>query len=121
MTLQADLLGAHALGIRSVVCETGNPPLLGDYPSVDGTWDVDSVGLIELLAELNHGRDCTGLPLATKTSFCTGARFNPNARDTDAELARTRAKCRLGPSFWSPDRCMSSTRCASRWTRLPLS
>src|SRR5262249_43925808 len=48
MTLQADLLGAHALGIRSVVCETGNPPVLGDYPAVDGIWEVDSPGLVGL-------------------------------------------------------------------------
>lgn len=99
MTLQADLLGAHALGLRSVVCETGNPPLLGDYPNVDGIWDVDSVGLIELLADLNQGRDCTGLPLSTKTSFCIGARFNPNARDVGAEVERTRAKIRSGAQF----------------------
>lgn len=99
MTLQADLLGAHALGLRSVVCETGNPPLLGDYPNVDGIWDVDSVGLIELLADLNQGRDCTGLPLTTKTSFCIGARFNPNARDVGAEVERTRAKIGAGAQF----------------------
>lgn len=99
MTLQADLLGAHALGLRSVVCETGNPPLLGDYPNVDGIWDVDSVGLIELLADLNRGRDCTGLPLTTKTSFCIGARFNPNAQDVAAEVDRTRAKIHAGAQF----------------------
>ena len=46
MTLQADLLGAHALGIRSVICETGSPPVLGDYPAVDGIWEVDSLGLV---------------------------------------------------------------------------
>ena len=50
MSLQADLLGAHALGVRSVVCTTGSPPVFGDYPAVDGTWEVDSVGLASLLA-----------------------------------------------------------------------
>lgn len=99
MSLQADLLGAHALGIRNIVCETGNPPLLGDYPNVDGIWDVDSVGLIELLADLNRGQDCTGLPLATKTAFCIGARFNPTANDAAAEIERTRAKIRAGAQF----------------------
>src|SRR6202035_115539 len=55
MSLQADLLGAHALGIRSVVSTTGSPPVFGDYPAVDGTWDVDSVGLAALLSGLNAG------------------------------------------------------------------
>jgi methionine synthase / methylenetetrahydrofolate reductase(NADPH) len=99
MALQADLLGANALGIRNVVCETGNPPLLGDYPNVDGIWDVDSVGLVELVAGLNQGIDCNGLPLATKTSFHSGARFNPSATALTAEIARTAAKIQSGAKF----------------------
>jgi methionine synthase / methylenetetrahydrofolate reductase(NADPH) len=99
MTLQADLLGAHVLGARTVVCETGSPPLRGDYPNVDGIWEVDSVGLIELLEGLNQGRDCNGLALATKTSFHIGARCNPGADDLDGEIARTRAKLRAGAQF----------------------
>src|SRR5207302_78934 len=86
MTLQADLLGAHALGIRSVVCETGNPPVLGDYPAVDGIWEVDSPGLVALLAGLNAGRDLDGLALTTKTSFCIGTRVNPGAPDPEANM-----------------------------------
>jgi methionine synthase / methylenetetrahydrofolate reductase(NADPH) len=65
MTLQADLLGAHALGIRSVICTTGSPPVLGDYPAVDGIWEVDSLGLIGLLSGLNAGRDSNGLATAS--------------------------------------------------------
>jgi methionine synthase / methylenetetrahydrofolate reductase (NADH) len=99
MALQADLLGAGALGIRNIVCETGNPPLLGDYPNVDGIWDVDSVGLVELVAGLNQGTDCNGLPLATKTSFHAGARFNPSAADLDAEIARTANKIQAGARY----------------------
>jgi methionine synthase / methylenetetrahydrofolate reductase (NADH) len=99
MALQADLLGANALGIRNIVCETGNPPLLGDYPNVDGIWDVDSVGLVELVAGLNQGTDCNGLPLATKTSFHAGARFNPSAADLDAEIARTASKIQAGARY----------------------
>jgi methionine synthase / methylenetetrahydrofolate reductase(NADPH) len=99
MTLQADLLGAHALGIRSVICRTGSPPLRGDYPNVDGIWDVDSVGLIELLDGLNHGRDCNGLVLEAATSFHVGARCNPSGPDLEAELARTRAKVDAGAQF----------------------
>jgi methionine synthase / methylenetetrahydrofolate reductase(NADPH) len=99
MALQADLLGANALGIRNVVCETGNPPLLGDYPNVDGIWDVDSVGLVELVAGLNQGIDCNGLPLATKTTFHCGARFNPSAAALDAEISRTVSKIQAGAKF----------------------
>jgi homocysteine S-methyltransferase len=99
MSLQADLLGAHALGIRSVVSTTGSPPVFGDYPAVDGTWDVDSVGLTALLAGLNAGRDSNGLALTSRTSFCIGARVNPAARDHTAELARAKAKIRAGAQF----------------------
>jgi methionine synthase / methylenetetrahydrofolate reductase (NADH) len=99
MSLQADLLGAHALGIRSVVSTTGSPPVLGDYPAVDGTWEVDSVGLAALLAGLNAGRDSNGLGLTSRTSFCIGARINPSARDHAAELARAHAKIRAGAQF----------------------
>jgi methionine synthase I (cobalamin-dependent)/5,10-methylenetetrahydrofolate reductase len=99
MTLQADLLGAHALGVRSVICEAGNPPVLGDYPAVDGIWEVDSLGLVALLAGLNAGRDCDGLPLITKTSFCIGSRINPGAQDATAEIARARAEVQAGAQF----------------------
>jgi len=99
MSLQADLLGAHALGLRSVVSTTGNPPVLGDYPAVDGIWEVDSVGLTGLLAGLNSGRDSNGLALSAQTSFCIGARVNPGARDPEAEIARARAKVKAGAHF----------------------
>jgi methionine synthase / methylenetetrahydrofolate reductase(NADPH) len=99
MSLQADLLGAHALGIRSVVCTTGSPPVFGDYPAVDGTWEVDSVGLTGLLAGLNAGRDSNGLALTSRMSFCIGARINPGARDQQAELARAHAKIRAGAQY----------------------
>ena len=99
MTLQAELLGAHALGIRGVICTTGSPPVLGDYPAVDGIWEVDSLGLISLLAGLNVGRDSNGLVLTTQTSFCVGARVDPGARDPEAEIARARAKVRAGAHF----------------------
>ena len=99
MTLQADLLGAHALGIRSVICETGSPPVLGDYPAVDGIWEVDSLGLVALLAGLNAGRDLDGLPLTTTTSFCIGSRVNPGAPDAGAELERVRAEVAAGAHF----------------------
>ncbi|MGE3661835.1 MAG: homocysteine S-methyltransferase family protein [Pseudonocardia sp.] len=98
MALQADLLGAHALGVRRVVCETGSPPLLGDYPHADGVWDVDSLGLVELLAHLNDGRDRNGLPLAGRTAFEIGARVAPGG-DVTLEAARALRKVAAGAEF----------------------
>ena len=99
MALQADLLGAHALGLRRIVCETGMPPLLGDYPHVDGIWDVDSIGLIELLAGLNRGTDYYGLHLGVKTDFEIGARVNPGRHDLSREADRALAKIAAGAGF----------------------
>jgi methionine synthase / methylenetetrahydrofolate reductase(NADPH) len=99
MALQADLLGAHALGLRRIICETGSPPLLGDYPHVDGIWDVDSIGLIGLLACLNRGTDYNSLPLGAKTEFEIGARINPGNRDLKGEISRTLSKITAGATF----------------------
>ncbi len=118
MSLQADLLGAHALGVRSVVSTTGSPPVLGDYPAVDGTWEVDWVGLTALLAGLNAGRDSNGLALTARTSFCIGARVNPTARDPEAEIARASARrCGPAPSSCSAGPSTSSTRYPARRRR----
>jgi homocysteine S-methyltransferase len=99
MALQADMLGAHALGLHRIVCETGSPPLLGDYPHVDGVWDVDSIGLIELLAGLNEGSDFYGLQLPAKTTFEIGARINPGSRDLARAAAQAREKITAGARF----------------------
>lgn len=99
MALQADLLGAHALGLHRIVCETGTPPLLGDYPHVDGIWDVDSIGFIELLANLNQGLDYNGLGLPSKTNFNIGARINPGSTNMDRATARTLEKITAGAHF----------------------
>jgi homocysteine S-methyltransferase len=99
MALQADLLGAHALGVRRIVCETGSPPLVGDYPNVDGVWDVDSTGLVELLTGLNEGRDRNGLRLAGKTAFEIGVRVAPGSRDREVEARRALRKVEAGAQF----------------------
>jgi methionine synthase / methylenetetrahydrofolate reductase(NADPH) len=99
MALQADLLGAHALGLRRIVCETGTPPLVGDYPHVDGIWDVDSAGLIELLDSLNNGIDFYQLQLGSKTDFSIGGRINPGSSDPDREAERALSKVSAGAQF----------------------
>jgi methionine synthase / methylenetetrahydrofolate reductase (NADH) len=99
MSLQADLLGAYAFGVRHVVCRTGTPPLLGDYPNAGGFWDVDSVELIQLLRGLNEGHDRHGIPLAQPTAFVIGARINPSADDAEREIADSRRKIEAGADF----------------------
>jgi methionine synthase / methylenetetrahydrofolate reductase(NADPH) len=99
VTLQAEMLGVFAVGIGNVLCETGTPPVRGDYPNVDGMWEVDDIALIDLLRRLNDGQDCDGLPLKSATTFTIGARCNPAAEDFDAEVTRTRAKLDAGADF----------------------
>jgi homocysteine S-methyltransferase len=100
MGLQADLLGAYAFGIRNVVCRTGTPPLIGDYPNTGGFWDVDSVELISLLKSLNSGKDRHGINLAQPTAFTIGARINPAATDAEREVQDARRKLEAGADFF---------------------
>jgi homocysteine S-methyltransferase len=96
MALQAEMLGAHALEIHNVICETGGGPAVGDYPVRDGVWETDSLGLVSLLAGLNEGRDGNGLSLKTSTSFVVGARCNLGRADLEAEIARATTKVSSG-------------------------
>jgi homocysteine S-methyltransferase len=99
MVLQADLLGTYAFGIRHVLCRTGTPPLHGDYPNAAGVWEVDSLGLIEVLRGLNEGRDYNGIPVGRPTAFVIGARINPSATDFAHEVAMARRKLAGGANF----------------------
>ncbi|HEY3059195.1 MAG TPA: bifunctional homocysteine S-methyltransferase/methylenetetrahydrofolate reductase [Chloroflexota bacterium] len=99
MVLQADLLGAHAFGVRAIVCRTGTPPLHGDYPNAAGIWDVDSLGLIQVLHGLNEGRDYNGIPLGRPTAFLIGARINPAAADFAREALTARRKIAAGADY----------------------
>jgi homocysteine S-methyltransferase len=99
MVLQADLLGTYAFGIRHVLCRTGTPPLQGDYPNAAGVWDVDSLGLIDVLHGLNEGRDYNGIPVGRPTSFVIGARINPSAVDFAHEVSVARRKLASGADF----------------------
>jgi homocysteine S-methyltransferase len=99
MVLQADLLGTYAFGIRHVLCRTGTPPLHGDYPNAAGVWEVDSLGLIEVLRGLNEGRDYNGIPVGRPTTFVIGARVNPAASDFAHEVSAARRKLTTGANF----------------------
>src|SRR5438874_1496587 len=96
MALQAELIGAHALGIRNIIALTGDPPRIGDYPSATGVWDVDSIGLIKILQRLNEGYDWLGTSIGKPANFTIACAVNPSADDLDHEIDRFRQKIEAG-------------------------
>lgn len=94
--LQAELLGAHALGLRNILCITGDPTSIGDYPQATSVFDVDSIGLIRAVKAMNGGRDLMGNALEMKTSFMIACAANPKADDMDRELKRLSKKIEAG-------------------------
>jgi methionine synthase / methylenetetrahydrofolate reductase (NADH) len=96
MALESELLGAHALGIRNILALTGDPPRVGDYPTGTGVWDVDSIGLIEILTRLNRGEDQAGSPIGQPASFTIAGALDPTAPDGAAEWDRLARKLDAG-------------------------
>jgi 5,10-methylenetetrahydrofolate reductase len=99
LALQADLLGAWALGIENVLALTGDYPTLGDHPQAKPVFDLDSVQLIALIQALNSGKDLAGNELSGKTDFFVGAVINPAADPLEPHLLRLRLKVELGARF----------------------
>jgi homocysteine S-methyltransferase len=99
MALQSELLGAHALGIRNVLALTGDPPRVGNYPNATGVWDVDSIGLVKVLRQLNQGLDWAGNSIGRPASFEIACAVNPVADDLELELDRFRRKIEAGAHF----------------------
>lgn len=96
MGIQADLLGAHAMGIRNILAIKGDPPRAGDYVNTTAIFDVNAIGLIRIVEGMNRGLDATGSPIGDPTSFYAGAGLNPSAVDPDKELARLIQKVEAG-------------------------
>ncbi len=98
MALQSDLLGAHALGLHNVLALTGDPMHAGNYPNLTGVWDVDSVGLIQVLRGMNGGFDAGGAALGMSANFHYGAALGLNMRNEpiDVERELTRRKLLMG-------------------------
>jgi len=96
--IQSDLLGAHALGIRNVLGITGDPRYLGEIPDATAVFDVDSIGLTNLISRLNHGLDLGGQALGAPAQFLCGVMANPS-RDLDQELRRLEYKVEAGAEF----------------------
>lgn len=97
--LQAELLGAYALGIRNVLCITGDPAGIGDYPHANSVYDVDSSGLIRALHSMNKGTDIMGNSIGSPTSFFISCAANPCADNLDAEVEKTERKVEAGANL----------------------
>jgi homocysteine S-methyltransferase len=97
--MQSDLLGADALGLRNILIITGDPIRTGDYPDATAVFDIDSIGLTNVVHELNRGRDIGGRSLKTPTSFLIGVGVNPGAVSFDEEMRRFYWKVDAGAEF----------------------
>jgi methionine synthase I (cobalamin-dependent)/5,10-methylenetetrahydrofolate reductase len=99
LALQSDLLGAHVLGLRNVLCLKGDAPSGSGYARAVGVWDVTPVGLIRVLKGLNEGIDWAGNPMAQPTSFFVGGAANPTAASLEAEIKLLKRKAEAGADF----------------------
>jgi homocysteine S-methyltransferase len=99
MALQSELLGAHALGLHNILCLTGDPPSLGDYPNMTAVYDTDSMGLIRIVRQLNDGTDQAGSSIGGNTAFAVGCGVNPTAENLEVELERFQKKLDSGAQF----------------------
>ena len=97
--LESTLLGAHAEGVRNILSVTGDPPESGDYPGTHTVYDVDSIGLVELMAQLNRGEDFHGRAIDAPTSFFPGVAVNPTADDLELEVDRFHRKVAAGARY----------------------
>lgn len=97
--MQSDLLGAQVAGLRNILIVTGDPPKLGDYPDVTGVFDVDSIGLTRVAANLNRGRDIGGRPVDPPTSLFLGVGANPVSVSPEQEIRRFAEKLEAGAEF----------------------
>ena len=99
LCIQSDLLGAAAVGIRNLICITGDPPKMGNYPDATAVFDVDSIGLVNIVHGLNRGLDLGGNPIGTATGFVIGVGANPGLTDMDEEIRRFEYKVEAGAEY----------------------
>jgi methionine synthase I (cobalamin-dependent)/5,10-methylenetetrahydrofolate reductase len=97
--MQSDLLGAAALGIRNILAITGDPPMIGDYPQATAVFDIDAIGLVHLISNLNRGIDVGEKRIGGPTSFFTGVGLDPNSINPENEIRRLRMKMDAGAEF----------------------
>ncbi len=99
LCIQSDLLGAAAVGIRNLICITGDPPKMGGYPDATAVFDVDAIGLVNIVHNLNLGLDIGGNPIGTGTGFAIGVGANPGVTNLDEEVRRFEYKAEAGAEF----------------------
>jgi len=99
LSIQSDLLGASSIGLRNVLCLTGDPPKLGNYPDATAVFDVDAIGLVNIVRNLNHGLDIGANPIGVSTGFTIGVAANPGVPDVETEIRRFAAKVEAGGEY----------------------
>jgi methionine synthase / methylenetetrahydrofolate reductase(NADPH) len=97
--IQSDLLGAAAVGVRNLLCITGDPPKMGNYPDATAVFDVDAIGLVNIVHSLNRGMDLGGNPIGAGTGFVIGVGANPGLTDLDEEVRRFEFKVEAGAEY----------------------
>ena len=97
--IQSELLGAHAAGVRNLICITGDPPRMGAYPDATAVFDVDAIGLVNIVNNLNHGLDIGGNPMGSQTALLIGVGANPGALNMEEEIRRFEWKVEAGAEY----------------------
>jgi 5,10-methylenetetrahydrofolate reductase len=99
LSIQSDLLGASSIGLHNILCLTGDPPKLGNYPDATAVFDVDAIGLVNIVRRLNHGLDIGANSIGASTNFTIGVAANPGVPDIENELRRFRYKVEAGAEY----------------------
>jgi homocysteine S-methyltransferase len=99
LSIQSDLLGASSIGLHNILCLTGDPPKLGNYPDATAVFDVDSIGLVNIVHRLNHGLDIGSNAIGASTNFTIGVAANPGVPDIEQELRRFFYKVEAGAEY----------------------
>jgi homocysteine S-methyltransferase len=97
--IQSELLGTHTVGVRNLICITGDPPRMGAYPDATAVFDVDAIGLVNIVRNLNHGLDIGGNPMGSQTALLIGVGVNPGALNMDEEIRRFEWKVEAGAEY----------------------
>lgn len=100
LAVHSDMIGAHSLGVRNILCLRGDPPTVGGYNDIVGVWDISAVGLMRFLKLLNEGADWTGKPISGQADFCIGAACDPNAQPLEPQVRLMRRKAEAGAQFF---------------------
>jgi methionine synthase I (cobalamin-dependent)/5,10-methylenetetrahydrofolate reductase len=97
--IQSELLGGHAAGVRNLICITGDPPRMGPNLNATAVFDVDAIGLVNIVNNLNHGLDISGNPMGSQTALLLGVGANPGALNIDEEIHRFELKVEAGAEY----------------------